>query len=169
MSFDFCFFCVCVCLSQVSGAAPPKPCTSFAHFSFDEQLMHQIRKSEYTQPTPIQCQVQCKFIWRFQHNQIYFFYFLMWWFHKEFLLFFSLWLLGCSHSSVWTWYDWYCKNWQWQNCSFYLANAGSHHGPKGTGGRRRANRSHCVSHQRALSAGKKQEELTLEDLGFSVN
>ncbi|KAK1799358.1 hypothetical protein P4O66_007594 [Electrophorus voltai] len=41
---------------RVSGAAPPKPCTSFAHFSFDEQLMNQIRKSEYTQPTPIQCQ-----------------------------------------------------------------------------------------------------------------
>ncbi|XP_010775224.1 ATP-dependent RNA helicase DDX42 [Notothenia coriiceps] len=41
---------------RVSGAVPPKPCTSFAHFSFDEQLMHQIRKSEYTQPTPIQCQ-----------------------------------------------------------------------------------------------------------------
>lgn len=47
-----------ICVSQVSGAAPPKPCTSFAHFSFDEQLMHQIRKSEYTQPTPIQCQVR---------------------------------------------------------------------------------------------------------------
>ncbi|XP_039595825.1 ATP-dependent RNA helicase DDX42 isoform X2 [Polypterus senegalus] len=41
---------------RVSGAAPPKPCTSFAHFGFDEQLMHQIRKSEFTQPTPIQCQ-----------------------------------------------------------------------------------------------------------------
>ncbi|XP_072568816.1 ATP-dependent RNA helicase DDX42 isoform X2 [Paramormyrops kingsleyae] len=41
---------------RVSGAAPPKPGTSFAHFGFDEQLMHQIRKSEYTQPTPIQCQ-----------------------------------------------------------------------------------------------------------------
>ncbi|XP_056309613.1 ATP-dependent RNA helicase DDX42 [Danio aesculapii] len=41
---------------KVSGAAPPKPATSFAHFGFDEQLMHQIRKSEYTQPTPIQCQ-----------------------------------------------------------------------------------------------------------------
>ncbi|XP_066498640.1 ATP-dependent RNA helicase DDX42 isoform X2 [Hoplias malabaricus] len=41
---------------RVSGAAPPKPCTSFAHFGFDEQLMNQIRKSEYTQPTPIQCQ-----------------------------------------------------------------------------------------------------------------
>ncbi|TRY98962.1 hypothetical protein DNTS_001232, partial [Danionella cerebrum] len=43
---------------KVSGAAAPKPATSFAHFGFDEQLMHQIRKSEYTQPTPIQCQVQ---------------------------------------------------------------------------------------------------------------
>ncbi|KAK7174818.1 hypothetical protein R3I93_001880 [Phoxinus phoxinus] len=41
---------------KVSGAAPPKPSTSFAHFGFDEQLLHQIRKSEYTQPTPIQCQ-----------------------------------------------------------------------------------------------------------------
>ncbi|KAJ8414221.1 hypothetical protein AAFF_G00050910 [Aldrovandia affinis] len=41
---------------RVSGAVPPKPCTSFGHFGFDEQLMHQIRKSEYTQPTPIQCQ-----------------------------------------------------------------------------------------------------------------
>ncbi|XP_012991348.2 ATP-dependent RNA helicase DDX42 isoform X1 [Esox lucius] len=41
---------------RVSGAAPPKPSTSFAHFGFDEQLMHIIRKSEYTQPTPIQCQ-----------------------------------------------------------------------------------------------------------------
>ncbi|XP_019493190.1 PREDICTED: ATP-dependent RNA helicase DDX42 [Hipposideros armiger] len=42
--------------SEVSGAAPPRPGSSFAHFGFDEQLMHQIRKSEYTQPTPIQCQ-----------------------------------------------------------------------------------------------------------------
>ncbi|XP_075703074.1 ATP-dependent RNA helicase DDX42 [Rhinoderma darwinii] len=41
---------------RVSGAAPPRPASSFAHFGFDEQLMHQIRKSEYTQPTPIQCQ-----------------------------------------------------------------------------------------------------------------
>ncbi|XP_078280756.1 ATP-dependent RNA helicase DDX42 isoform X2 [Rhinoraja longicauda] len=41
---------------RVSGADPPKPGSSFAHFGFDEQLMHQIRKSEYTQPTPIQCQ-----------------------------------------------------------------------------------------------------------------
>lgn len=58
-----CGFCVFLWLfffffdGQVSGAAPPKPCTSFAHFGFDEQLMNQIRKSEYTQPTPIQCQV----------------------------------------------------------------------------------------------------------------
>uniref|UniRef100_A0A8C4PWR5 ATP-dependent RNA helicase DDX42 n=2 Tax=Eptatretus burgeri TaxID=7764 RepID=A0A8C4PWR5_EPTBU len=41
---------------RVSGAAPPKPCSSFGHFGLDEQLMHQIRKSEFTQPTPIQCQ-----------------------------------------------------------------------------------------------------------------
>lgn len=41
---------------KVSGADPPKPGSSFGHFGFDEQLMHQIRKSEYTQPTPIQCQ-----------------------------------------------------------------------------------------------------------------
>lgn len=55
----FLFFCGCFFFfdGQVSGAAPPKPCTSFAHFGFDEQLMNQIRKSEYTQPTPIQCQV----------------------------------------------------------------------------------------------------------------
>lgn len=41
---------------KVSGAQPTKPSISFAHFSFDEQLMGVIRKSEYTQPTPIQCQ-----------------------------------------------------------------------------------------------------------------
>ncbi|KAI8516128.1 ATP-dependent RNA helicase ddx42 [Branchiostoma belcheri] len=41
---------------RISGAAPPKLVTSFAHFGFDEQLMHQIRKSEYSQPTPIQAQ-----------------------------------------------------------------------------------------------------------------
>ena len=45
------FFC------QVSGALPTRPGISFAHFGFDEQLMGSIRKSEYTQPTPIQCQV----------------------------------------------------------------------------------------------------------------
>lgn len=41
---------------KVSGPDPPKPVTSFAHFGFDENLMKAIRKSEYTQPTPIQAQ-----------------------------------------------------------------------------------------------------------------
>ncbi|XP_013789257.1 ATP-dependent RNA helicase DDX42-like [Limulus polyphemus] len=41
---------------QVSGAAPPKPVTSFPHFGLEERLMKAIRKSEYTQPTPIQAQ-----------------------------------------------------------------------------------------------------------------
>ena len=39
---------------KVSGFAAPKPVSSFAHFNFDEQLMKAIRKSEFTQPTPIQ-------------------------------------------------------------------------------------------------------------------
>ncbi|CAG9103263.1 unnamed protein product [Plutella xylostella] len=39
---------------KISGPDPPKPVTSFAHFGFDEQLMKAIRKSEYTQPTPVQ-------------------------------------------------------------------------------------------------------------------
>ncbi|CDW58801.1 ATP dependent RNA helicase DDX42 [Trichuris trichiura] len=41
---------------KVLGAYPPKPVTSFAHFGFDEQLMNVIRKSQFTQPTPIQAQ-----------------------------------------------------------------------------------------------------------------
>lgn len=41
---------------KVSGEDPPKPVCSFAHFRFDEQLMRVIRRSEYTQPTPIQAQ-----------------------------------------------------------------------------------------------------------------
>ncbi|XP_053684919.1 ATP-dependent RNA helicase DDX42 [Sabethes cyaneus] len=41
---------------RVSGLMPPAPVTSFAHFGFDESLMKAIRKSEYTQPTPIQAQ-----------------------------------------------------------------------------------------------------------------
>lgn len=41
---------------KVSGDSPPKPVCSFAHFNFDEQLMRVIRRSEYTQPTPIQAQ-----------------------------------------------------------------------------------------------------------------
>lgn len=41
---------------KVTGAQPPHPVVSFAHFGFDEALMKTIRKSEYTQPTPIQAQ-----------------------------------------------------------------------------------------------------------------
>ncbi|ESO99216.1 hypothetical protein LOTGIDRAFT_141957, partial [Lottia gigantea] len=41
---------------KVSGLDPAKPVCSFAHFGFDEQLLSAIRKSEYTQPTPIQSQ-----------------------------------------------------------------------------------------------------------------
>ncbi len=40
--------------TKVSGAVPPKPVTSFAHFGFDEPLLKAIRKSEFSQPTPIQ-------------------------------------------------------------------------------------------------------------------
>jgi len=39
---------------RVSGASPPKPVSSFAHFGFDEELLKAIRKSEFSQPTPIQ-------------------------------------------------------------------------------------------------------------------
>lgn len=41
---------------NVSGALPPRPAISFAHFCFDEALVGAIRKSEYTQPTAIQSQ-----------------------------------------------------------------------------------------------------------------
>ncbi|XP_015922773.1 ATP-dependent RNA helicase DDX42 [Parasteatoda tepidariorum] len=41
---------------KVTGPAPPKLVASFAHFGFDESLIKAIRKSEYTQPTPIQAQ-----------------------------------------------------------------------------------------------------------------
>lgn len=41
---------------KVTGFDAPKPVTSFGHFGFDEPLMKSIRKSEYTQPTPIQSQ-----------------------------------------------------------------------------------------------------------------
>lgn len=41
---------------RVTGAAAPKPVTSFGHFGFDEPLMKAIRRSEYTQPTAIQSQ-----------------------------------------------------------------------------------------------------------------
>ncbi|XP_041979000.1 ATP-dependent RNA helicase DDX42 [Aricia agestis] len=39
---------------KISGPDPPKPVSSFGHLGFDEQLMKAIRRSEYTQPTPIQ-------------------------------------------------------------------------------------------------------------------
>jgi ATP-dependent RNA helicase DDX42 len=42
--------------TRVSGASPPKPVSSFANFSFDEALLKAIRKSEFSQPTPIQSQ-----------------------------------------------------------------------------------------------------------------
>ncbi|XP_045596007.1 ATP-dependent RNA helicase DDX42 isoform X3 [Procambarus clarkii] len=41
---------------KVTGFDAPKPVTSFGHFGFDEALMKAIRKSDYTQPTPIQSQ-----------------------------------------------------------------------------------------------------------------
>ncbi|CAL1266623.1 unnamed protein product [Larinioides sclopetarius] len=41
---------------KVTGPSPPKMVTSFGHFGFDEKLLKAIRKSEYTQPTPIQAQ-----------------------------------------------------------------------------------------------------------------
>lgn len=44
-------------IKKVFGVGAPKPVCSFAHFNFDEKLMHAIRKSEFSQPTPIQAQV----------------------------------------------------------------------------------------------------------------
>lgn len=41
---------------KVSGKSIPKPVCSFAHYNFDERLMRVIRRSDYTQPTPIQAQ-----------------------------------------------------------------------------------------------------------------
>ncbi|KAB7500849.1 ATP-dependent RNA helicase DDX42, partial [Armadillidium nasatum] len=41
---------------KISGFDTPKPVSSFGHFGFDDALMKAIRKSEYTQPTPIQAQ-----------------------------------------------------------------------------------------------------------------
>lgn len=43
-------------MSQVTGYSPLRPCVAFAHFSFDEQLLAIIKKSEFTKPTPIQSQ-----------------------------------------------------------------------------------------------------------------
>ena len=39
---------------HVSGAVPPRPVTSFGHFGFDDTLLKAIRRSDFTQPTPIQ-------------------------------------------------------------------------------------------------------------------
>lgn len=41
---------------KVTGPDPPHPVSSFGHFGFDDSLIKVIRKSEYTQPTPIQAQ-----------------------------------------------------------------------------------------------------------------
>lgn len=41
---------------KVSGADAPRPVSSFAHFGFDEQLLHCIRKSDFSSPTPVQAQ-----------------------------------------------------------------------------------------------------------------
>ncbi|KAL7675957.1 hypothetical protein ACOME3_002216 [Neoechinorhynchus agilis] len=38
------------------GFNVPRPVSSFAHFGFDDQLMDAIRRSQFVQPTPIQCQ-----------------------------------------------------------------------------------------------------------------
>ena len=39
---------------HISGAVPPRPVTSFGHFGFDDTLLKAIRRSDFTQPTPIQ-------------------------------------------------------------------------------------------------------------------
>ncbi|XP_059052282.1 ATP-dependent RNA helicase DDX42 [Achroia grisella] len=39
---------------KITGPDPPRPVSSFAHLGFDEQLMRAIRRSEYSQPTPVQ-------------------------------------------------------------------------------------------------------------------
>jgi ATP-dependent RNA helicase DDX42 len=51
---------------KVSGFSVPKPVCSFAHFNFDEQLMKAIRKSDFSQPTPIQSQVYKYFKFKFK-------------------------------------------------------------------------------------------------------
>lgn len=42
---------------HVSGADVAKPCISFAHFGFDEDLLDVIIKHGYSEPTGIQKQV----------------------------------------------------------------------------------------------------------------
>ncbi|KAG2182509.1 hypothetical protein INT43_007440 [Umbelopsis isabellina] len=41
---------------HITGTNPPKPCISFAHFGFDEDLMDAIAKCGYTEPSGIQRQ-----------------------------------------------------------------------------------------------------------------
>lgn len=41
---------------KVTGPVPPNPVSSFGHFGFDDNLIKAIRRSEFTQPTPIQSQ-----------------------------------------------------------------------------------------------------------------
>lgn len=41
---------------HVTGSNPPKPCISFAHFGFDEDLMDAIARCGYTEPSGIQRQ-----------------------------------------------------------------------------------------------------------------
>ncbi len=145
---------------QVSGAAPPKPATSFAHFGFDEQLMHQIRKSEYTQPTPIQCQVSCQTLP--QMNHCLFGYWFIWFIG---LMCVSL---GCSDSFGWQRHNRHCQNWQWKDCSFHLANAGAHHGPEGAGAGRGTHCCNRLPHQRALSTGQREKQNYTFILGKGV-
>jgi ATP-dependent RNA helicase DDX42 len=42
---------------RVFGLDPPKPCTSFAHFGFDQKIISRLQKSEFEAPTSIQSQV----------------------------------------------------------------------------------------------------------------
>ena len=48
---------------HVSGAVPPRPVTSFGHFGFDDTLLKAIRRSDFTQPTPIQAEY-----WKITHD-----------------------------------------------------------------------------------------------------
>ena len=43
-------------LVNSSFSSTAKPVYSFAHFGFEEEILEITRKSEYTQPTPIQAQ-----------------------------------------------------------------------------------------------------------------
>src|SRR2546421_8272858 len=51
---------------HVSGVDVAKPCISFAHFGFDEALLDVIIKHGYSEPTGIQKQVFCLFLYMFK-------------------------------------------------------------------------------------------------------